>query len=341
MGVGIAAFRRLLVFGLLAGLVAGLTSGRALPPQPPPAFTAEVSRVFDGETIRVLLHTGTVETVRYLGVDAPAPTPSECFGPEATLYNRDLVINRTVWLELDAQERDEQGNLLAYVYLDPQGLAMVNAILIAQGLARAQVTFEDSGQSLRYGALFAELEAEAQRARRGLWGACPTIPEPTPPPEQPPGPEPPPPTEPPGPEPSPGGERPQVVIERIHYDAEGDDNQNKNGEWVVLRAQQTVDMTGWTLADELGDRGINSHIFAFPEGFQLATSQRVKIFTGCGTNTATELFWCARTQIWDNGEDIAVLKDANGNVIDRCRYGDPDGSERGKSEFHCETREYR
>lgn len=132
-------------------------------------------------------------------------------------------------------------------------------------------------------------------------------------------------------------------IELIHYDAEGDDNANKNGEWIVLRANQDISLKGWTLADELGDRGVGSQATStrFPEGFVLSLGQRVKIFTGCGTDTETELYWCARTQIWDNGEDTALLKDKQDQLVDRCHYGDPDGSERGKSEFLCETRQFR
>ncbi len=409
--------------GALFGL--GLSGGgRALPPNPPPELVGEVSRVFDGGTLRVLLYTGAVETVKYLGVDAPAPTPADCFGPEATLYNRDLVINRTVWLELDERGgRDERGNLWAYVYLDPKGLAMVNAVLISQGFVRA-ATEHPLGGTLRYGSLFAELAREAREAERGLWGACPESSSPTgneppraafevtparPQPGEPvrfdaspstdpdgrivryrwdfgdgtqesvtepliehvyaqegvytvtltvtddggavgrtsktvivgdvQGPPPSPQPPPPEPEP-PSGKR--VVIELIHYDAEGDDNENKNGEWVVLRVNAgEVDFTGWTLADELGDRGVASHVFRFPEGFTLRAGERVTVYTGRGEDTATQLYWDARTQIWDNGEDTAVLKDADGQVVDRCRYGDPDGSERGKSEFLCETMEYR
>lgn len=85
---------------------------------------------------------------------------------------------------------------------------------------------------------------------------------------------------------------------------------------------------------------MSSHIFKFPDEFTLRSGQRVTIFTGSGEDSADKLFWDARTQIWDNGEDTAVLKDAEGDVVDRCRYGDPDGSERGKSEFNCVTMEY-
>ena len=405
---------RLLPLLLVMVGAVGMPSVEALPPNPAPPLMAEVSRVFDGETIRVLLHTGAVETVRYISVDAPSPTPSDCFGPESTLYNRDLVINRTVWLELDEQERDSAGRLLAYVYLDSAGLTMVNAILIAQGLARA-LDSNQAAPNLRYAQVFQQLQGDARAANRGLWGACSTSPAPggnqapraefTFSPENPRSGEavrfdatnsvdpdgwitqynwdfgdgstdssltvthaysrdgvftvtltviddrnaagrtsktivvgdttsPPPP-------PSPLPSSKSVVIESIHYDAEGDDNANLNGEWVVLRANQQVAMKGWTLADEVGDRGVASHVFHFPDDFSVQAGQHVTIFTGCGTNSSSMLYWCARTQIWDNGEDTVVLKNDQGQDVDRCHYGDPDGSERGKSEFNCETVQYK
>ncbi len=393
-----------------------LPSAEALPPFTAPTLMAEVSRVFDGESLRVLLHTGEVETVRYIGIDAPGPAPSECFGAEATLYNRDLTINRTIWLETDESIRDANGNLLAYVYLDPQGLTMVNAVLLAQGLARAQEVSVAS-PNLRYAQIFSQLQAEAQTGGRGLWDACPATPLPA---NQPPrasftfSPSNPKPGEtvtfdassssdldgtisnyawtfgdggtatgptathtfsadglfsvtltvtddrgsvdvtsrnvavgnggsgqPPANEPPISTSKP-VIIESVHYDAEGEDNDNKNGEWLVLRASnQNIDLSGWTVADELGDRGVSSHVFRMPEGFTIQSGSRVTLFTGCGVNTASELYWCATTQIWDNGEDTAVLRNSAEDEIDRCHYGDPDGSERGKSEFNCISFEFK
>ena len=416
---GYARAVRLLPLLLVIAGAAGIPSVQALPPNPAPTLMAEVSRVFDGDTIRVLLHTGAVETVHYIGIDAPSPTPSDCFGPEATLYNRDLVINRTVWLELDQQDRDSTGRLMAYVYLDSSGFTMVNAILVAQGLARA-LDSSQSAPNVRYTAAFSQLESEAKAANRGLWSACSTTSAPggnqapraefsfTP--ENPRSGEivsfdatnsldsdgritqynwdfgdgltasgltvihayardgvytvtltvlddrnsagratktivvgestlPPPPPPAPPPPPSPLGK--SVVIESIHYDAEGDDNSNLNGEWVLLRASQQVTLKGWTLADEVGDRGVASHVFRFPDDLVLRGGQRVTVFTGCGTNTESQIYWCARTQIWDNGEDTVVLKDDQGKEVDRCHYGDPDGSERGKSEFNCESLVYK
>jgi endonuclease YncB( thermonuclease family) len=413
------AWRRLLPVFLIVGAMAVMPS-QALPPFPAPVLRAEVSRVFDGESIRVLLTTGDVETVRYIGLDAPGPTPSECFGPEATLYNRDLTLNRTVWIEVDELERNDSGELLAYVYLDSQGLTMVNAVMLAQGLARVQDA-SDASPNLRYTQIFSQLQNEATNESRGLWDACPAVPLPaniaptasfsfTPT-----GPEPgdeitfdasqsldtdgvltnfgwnfgdgnsgtgmsathtydsngifavtlsvtddrgsvdttarniavgdtstsepPPPTTDPPSTPIPTGQ--SVIIESVQYDADGEDNDNKNGEWLVLLASNLdVDISGWTVADELGDRGVSSHVFRIPEGFTINAGSRVTIFTGCGSDNSNELYWCATTQIWDNGEDTAILRNESEDEIDRCHYGDPDGSERGKSGFNCVTFEF-
>ena len=413
----------MIVLGL--GLVVG---AGALPPQPPPTMRAEVSRAFNGDEIRALLDDGSVETIRYIGVDAPPPSPTACFGAESALYNRDLVLNRSVWLEFDQQRRDADGNLLAYVYLDPQGLTMVNAVMLSQGMARAQRR-DALGPNTRYADLLLSLEDDARSAELGIWGACSesesddedndgeeddeTSPENRAPqaaftfapdrPETdetirfdaagssdpdgriaqydwafgdgasaqgetvthqygadgtytvtltvldnagstgrsrrtvtvgsstPPSPD-------PEPEPTPTG---TVAIETVRYDAEGEDIENKNGEWVELRAgNQAVDMTNWTLMDELGDRGVTSHTYQFPDEFVLRAGERVKVFTGCGEDSTVELYWCARTQIWANGEDTVFLMNANGDLVDRCRYGDPDGSERGASAFNCETRQF-
>jgi hypothetical protein len=75
-----------------------------------------------------ILQTGSVIRVRYIGVDAPeADTPE---GQIATRLNRLLVDGKKVYLELDERIWDKYGRLLAYVYLDPDGYLMVNAILI-------------------------------------------------------------------------------------------------------------------------------------------------------------------------------------------------------------------
>jgi len=129
-------------FWVLAVFVASLALGPdvwALPPYSPPDIEARVIRVIDGDTIEVellqvpesladKLQTRSIVRVRYIGVDAPeVDTPN---GPLATELNRLLVAGKHVFLEVDERLFDPYQRLLAYVYLDPHGHLMVNAILI-------------------------------------------------------------------------------------------------------------------------------------------------------------------------------------------------------------------
>lgn len=154
-------------------------SGSTQPPQTAPAevgaqerelIEASVTKVIDGDTIDVKLANGSEERVRYIGMDTPEVHGQvECYGREASAYNECLVGGKTVWLELDVQERDRYGRLLAYVYLDSDGQAMVNAILLSQGYAQIMTV----PPNVKYADRFLRLQQEARGAGRGLWGACP------------------------------------------------------------------------------------------------------------------------------------------------------------------------
>jgi endonuclease YncB( thermonuclease family) len=86
----------------------------------PRVLLARVLDVIDGDTINVVV-SDRMEKVRYIGVDSPElhhPTKgAEPGGREATEANRQLVAGEQVRLELDVQERDRYGRLLAYVYV--------------------------------------------------------------------------------------------------------------------------------------------------------------------------------------------------------------------------------
>jgi len=75
--------------------------------------------------------------VRYLGINTPESVdprkPVECFGKEASLKNKELVLNKKVVLEKDISEIDKYGRLLRYVYVD--GI-FINLELIKQGYAQ-------------------------------------------------------------------------------------------------------------------------------------------------------------------------------------------------------------
>ena len=130
-------------------------------------FTATVVRVVDGDTIHVRFNDRT-EKVRYIGIDTPEthhPTRGqEPGGREATAVNRRLVEGKTVQLELDVQERDRYGRILAYVFV---GNLMVNAELVRLGYAQVMTI----PPNVKYASLFVKLHREAREAGRGLWAS--------------------------------------------------------------------------------------------------------------------------------------------------------------------------
>jgi micrococcal nuclease len=151
-------------------------------PDPPIAYVASnaftqvtVARVVDGDTIHVTMPDGTDETVRFIGVNTPeSTTRHEPYGEEASAYAKSrLPKGLTVWLELDARERDKYGRLLAYVWLAPPSsdaasevrAKMFNAQLLLEGYAQLMTIPPD----VRYVDVFTPMQAEAREADKGLW----------------------------------------------------------------------------------------------------------------------------------------------------------------------------
>ena len=130
-----------------------------------PALEGVVVRVVDGDTIRVQIG-GRTERVRYIGVNTPEvhhrAKGAEPGGREASEQNRALVAGKRVRLELDVQERDRHGRLLAYVWV---GDHMVNAEMVRLGYAQVMTI----PPNVRHQALFLKLQRDAREAGRGLW----------------------------------------------------------------------------------------------------------------------------------------------------------------------------
>jgi len=130
-----------------------------------------VKEAVDGDTVKIELASGTVETVRYLLIDTPElhhpKRGEEELGKEAYLANRALVQGRRVALELDQVTKDRYGRLLAYVWLEtPSGRELVNAVLVERGLALPYVFPPNE----RYLPLIRETASRAQLREKGLWG---------------------------------------------------------------------------------------------------------------------------------------------------------------------------
>jgi len=93
-------------------------------------YEGTVTHIVDGDTIKVAIN-GTIETVRYIGVNAPER--GEDGYEDAILVNRRLVSGKRVRMEADKQDEDRYGRKLRYVWV---GRRFVNRELYQKGVAR-------------------------------------------------------------------------------------------------------------------------------------------------------------------------------------------------------------
>ena len=153
-------------FGVFVGVVAILLLAvTVVELRPGQGADATVTRVYDGDTIEALVE-GRSEKIRYIGIDTPEmddPRPVVLeMAREAAQANRELVGGRRVRLELDIQERDRYGRLLAYVWL---GDTLVNEWLVKEGYAAAP----SFPPNVRYQDRLRTAERDARQAGRRLW----------------------------------------------------------------------------------------------------------------------------------------------------------------------------
>jgi len=124
----------------------------------------------DGDTITVDMN-GTVETVRFIGIDTPETQhpdrPVECYGREAASYTKQLIGNQKVRLQADPlnTNRDRYGRLLRYVYLPDNTLLEQKLITEGYGFAYTFFPFSKLAE-------FSAYEQQAKSANKGLWSAC-------------------------------------------------------------------------------------------------------------------------------------------------------------------------
>ena len=240
-----------------------------------------VTRVIDGDTIEANIG-GEKQRIRYIGIDAPEA--GEPGGTRATEENRRWVADQIALLVPDTTDLDRYGRLLRYVYLEDG--TFVNEELVKSGCARSSPYPPD----LRCQDILdaAELRAPESGCEPDITPTASLLP---PPPAS-----------------------PAVVSFDSgcsQFDAPGNDNENKNEEFVCFSnlGSQPATLTGWTLRDSYG------WTYIFPE-FTLEVSGRVIVRTGCGENTEADLFWCKdETAVWNNDGDCVYLIDSEGEQV--------------------------
>ncbi|MHB9856609.1 lamin tail domain-containing protein [Streptomyces krungchingensis] len=113
--------------------------------------------------------------------------------------------------------------------------------------------------------------------------------------------------------------RPNVEISRVQYDSPGRDdrsNRSLNKEWVEItnNTRRAVNLDGWTLSDEDG------HTYTF-DHYRLDGRATVRVHTGIGRDSRTDLYQDRRHYVWDNRSDTATLRNDRDRFVDDTSWG--------------------
>ncbi len=225
---------------------------------------------------------GVTTPVRLIGINAPEA--GECWADEATATLSNVLGSGTLRLERDRTDTDRYGRLLRYAWA---GDVLVNEVMVAEGAAIARRFEPDTARAERLEAA----QASARDRRLGLWdpGACGRADE------------------------------GRLEFSAIDADPPGDDTLDLNGESVTLTnvGLEPVELGGWTVKDES-----SSHRYVFGPGTVVAPGASIVVRSGCGADTADEVFWCQTgSAIWNNRGDTAFLLDPSGNIAASRSYG--------------------
>ncbi len=219
---------------------------------------------------------GRDEEVRLAGINAPEP--GECFADEARAALAAAATGQVTVVASDPG-RDQYGRVLAYVY---SGDTNLNRMMLQRGAAIASASPHE---------LLPEFLADDEDAFGrgiGMWATGMCRPE--------------------------TGSGMRLV--EIDFDAPGRDDENPNGEAVVIANEgHAIDVSGWVLRDES-----SVHRYAFPAGTMIGAGQFVLVRSGCGATADGEYYWCADGAVWNNDGDTALLIDDAGRIVSRLRY---------------------
>ncbi|WP_394365707.1 lamin tail domain-containing protein [Streptomyces sasae] len=117
-----------------------------------------------------------------------------------------------------------------------------------------------------------------------------------------------------------------VVISKVQYDSPGRDdrsNRSLNREWVDVTntTRRSVNLDDWTLSDEAG------HTYTFRH-LRLEGRSTVRVHTGIGRDSATDVYQDRRAYVWNDDADTATLRNARGRLVDEVSWGHHRGDDR-------------
>jgi len=220
------------------------------------------------------------DKVRLLGINTPER--GQYLYAEAKERLEELILGSPVLMEADVTDTDKYGRLLRYIY---SGGENINIRMVREGLAFVYIIEPDNMHAEE---LYAA-ECYAREQGLGIWQYT--------------------------------GIEDAFCI-GLHYpfryNAAGDDRQNLNGEFLILRNSCTypVELSGWVLSNEAG----NEYLF---KEFVLINKSTVTLYTGSGVDTKNELYWGMDLPAWNNGGDTLHLWNAEDELMLKHSYQIP------------------
>ena len=125
------------------------------------ATSFQVTRIQDGDTLTI----STGEKVRFLQIDTPEISPTECYGAEAHKSLIGLLGKSTISLESDpaSDDIDQFDRLLRYVIV---GKVNINLKLVEIGAA---TPYFHKGEKGKYSSQLLKAAQIAKSKKLGLW----------------------------------------------------------------------------------------------------------------------------------------------------------------------------
>jgi endonuclease YncB( thermonuclease family) len=219
----------------------------------------------------------TGDRVRLRWVNTPELRPPEDYAIEARELTATIVLQKSVKLLYGATQRDGYGRLLAGAMVGDVNLSIS---LLEAGLGHLFVIPPDDTDL----APFIAAQEKARAARRGIWSSA--------------------------------RYQGALHITSFHANADGDDRQNVNGEYLRICnvSPETLDLTGYRIAD------ISGKSWTFPT-VMVPSGHTFKVHSGRGDNqvdprSQLALYLGSADPIWNNTEDRATIYDRYGRVVD-------------------------
>jgi endonuclease YncB( thermonuclease family) len=282
-------------------------------------WSARTTFVADGDTIRVRIdgdRSGRVQTIRFTGINAmelhryssdPRKRRGDCHGVEATNLVDRMIKRAHGRVRLAAQSAASVtgGRLRRSVWVRSGGRWVdLSRVLMERGLALWLPNPVEYAHNLEY----RRLAQEAAAAHRGLYNpaACGA-----------------------------GPDQDLPIELLVNWDADGNDAQNINGEWVDIRNAGARDLPigGWWFRDSWLEYN-RHHIpgFEFPAYARVPAGGSIRLHMGCGPNgpaTPSVFYWCRPRPVFENAGDQRTQIGDGGYLFD------PQGDLRASMIYPC------